>query len=71
MFLEGVVRRVDLMDIAKQYGLFAALVAYVLWENNKREARYISIIEKLTAAFSDLKRDVEEIKNYLKGSGKQ
>lgn len=58
----------DLMDIAKQYGLFVALVVYTLWENNKREQRYIQIIEKLTDAFSDLRRDVEAIKNYLKGS---
>lgn len=68
------------MQIAKQYGLFAALVVYILWffdrllksnkeemrvfraENVAREARYISVIDKLSDSFVDLTTEVAAIK---------
>lgn len=68
------------LDIAKDYGLFVALVAYILWffdkllkttraDNANRESRYISVIDKLSDSFQELKRDVEAIKNHLDRRG--
>lgn len=56
-----------LIQIAKEYGLFVALVVYVIWENRNRELRYISIIDKLSKSFTELKKDVAEIKAWLEG----
>lgn len=75
------------MSVAQDYGLFAALVVYVLWysdkmmkqtradnaerealmrvDNSERESRYIEVIDKLSDAFQELKRDVEVIKQTL------
>jgi hypothetical protein len=50
------------MAIAQEYGLFVCLVAYTLWSNNKREQKYIEVIEKLSDAFESLKQDLTEIK---------
>lgn len=58
-----------LIEIAKQYGLFAALVAYVLWDARHRELRYISIIDRLAKSFSDLKKDVEQIRKLIEKKG--
>jgi hypothetical protein len=52
-----------LVEIGKEYGLFVALVVYVLWENKKREERYIAIIDTLS---EEIKGDLAEIKNNLK-----
>jgi hypothetical protein len=54
-----------LLNIAQEYGLFVALVVYVLWSNYRREERYIQIIEKLSKSFDQLKRDVGQIKEKL------
>jgi hypothetical protein len=51
-----------LMQVAETYGLFVALVVYVLWNNNSREQKYIEVIEKLSDAFESLKQDLTEIK---------
>jgi hypothetical protein len=53
-----------LVEIGKEYGLFVALVVYVLWENQKREERYIAIIDTLS---SEIKGDLLVIKNKLGG----
>lgn len=53
-----------LVDIGKEYGLFVALVVYVLWANQKREERYIAIIDTLSA---EIKDDLAVIKNKLGG----
>lgn len=37
-----------LMGVAKQYGLFVALVVYVLWSSRERENRYIDIVKTLS-----------------------
>lgn len=37
-----------LMQIAKDYGLFVALAAYVLWDTHKREQRYLDVIDTLS-----------------------
>lgn len=66
------------LDIAKEYGLFVALVCWVLWyfdklikamraDHNKRESRYIGIIDRLSESFVELKKDVEEIKHWIRG----
>ncbi len=54
-----------ILQIVEQYGLFVALVIYVLWQNQKREERYIAVIERLSRAFEALKKDVSEIKGKL------
>lgn len=53
-----------LMQIGKEYGLFVALVVYVLWANQKREERYIDIIKTLS---EEVKFDLEKIKHKLWG----
>jgi hypothetical protein len=52
-----------LVEIGKEYGLFVALVVYVLWANQKREERYIQIIDTLS---EEIKGDLAEIKNNLR-----
>lgn len=63
-------------QIAKEYGLFVALVVYILWffdkllrekskENTDRETRYISVIDKLSDSFTNLTKEVEAIKNMM------
>lgn len=37
-----------LFEIAKEYGLFVALVAWVLYTNRERELRYIAVIKTLS-----------------------
>jgi hypothetical protein len=51
-------------EIGKEYGLFVALVVYVLWANQKREERYIQIIDTLS---EEIKGDLALIKNKLSG----
>lgn len=36
-----------LSQVAQEYGLFVALVVYVIWDSRQREVRYISIIDTL------------------------
>lgn len=65
-----------LSKVAADYGLFVALVTYILWffdkllkqnrsENSTREARYISVIDKLSDSFSKLTTEVEAIKAMM------
>lgn len=51
-----------IVEIGKEYGLFVALVVYVLWANQKREERYIQIIDTLS---EEIKGDLAIIKNNL------
>ena len=51
-----------IVEIGKEYGLFVALVVYVLYENKKREERYIQIIDTLS---EEIKGDLAEIKHNL------
>jgi hypothetical protein len=53
-----------LLDIGKEYGLFVALVVYVLWANQKREEKYITIIDTLS---KEIKDDLAIIKNRIGG----
>jgi hypothetical protein len=55
-----------LLQIAQEYGLFVALVIYVLWANQKREERYIAIINVLS---EEIKGDLAVIKNKIGGHG--
>lgn len=54
-----------LMELAQQYGLFVALVVYVLWTNQNRENRYINVIDQLSDSFNEIKNDVKHIKEKL------
>lgn len=53
-----------LLEIGKEYGLFVALVVYVLWANQKREERYIEIINNLS---EEIKGDLAFIKERIGG----
>ena len=53
-----------IIEIGKEYGLFVALVVYVLYENKKREERYIAIIDTLS---EEIKSDLAVIKNRIGG----
>lgn len=54
-------------SLIEKYGLFTALVVWVLWDSRNREARYINVIDKLSESFHEIKNDVEHIKNKLEG----
>lgn len=51
-------------QIAQEYGLFVALVVYNLWANQKREERYIMIINTLS---EEIKGDLADIKKKIDG----
>ena len=53
-----------LVEIGREYGLFVALVVYVLWANQKREERYIEIINRLS---EEIKIDLVKIKEKMWG----
>jgi hypothetical protein len=53
--------------VAKEHGLFVALVVYVMYSNQQREKRYISVIEQLSDSFQSMKNDLKEIKNKIWG----
>lgn len=63
-----------LLQVAKDYGLFVALVAYILWyfdrliekmrkENSEREAKYQAIIQTLT---DDVKERLAKIEAFIR-----
>ncbi len=64
-----------LTEIAKEYGLFVALVCYVLLDSRQRENRYIErenlYVERekehieIIKSVKDIKEDVEEIKQKI------
>jgi len=58
-----------LTSIAEQYGLFVALVVYVIYDSKQRETRYINTIDSLAENFNIvtvIKNDVDEIKADMK-----
>jgi hypothetical protein len=57
-----------LLQIAQEYGLFVALVIYVLWENKRREERYIGIIDMLA---EEIKKDLKFIKSKIGRGGSE
>lgn len=63
-----------LFQIVEKYGLFVALVVYVLWDQRRRESvwiereeKYIGVIDKLSDSFDAIKKDVDSIKTKLWG----
>lgn len=46
-------------QVAKEYGLFVALVCYVLWSNRERELKYISVIQTLSEDVKDRLTKIE------------
>lgn len=55
-----------LLAIGKQYGLFVALVAYVLWNNRERENKYIEVIKTLS---EEVKERLTKIETHIKRRG--
>jgi Flp pilus assembly pilin Flp len=49
-----------LVSIAKEYGLFVALVCFVLWTNRERENKYIEREEKYIGVIQTLSEEVKE-----------
>ena len=56
-----------LLEIGKEYGLFVALVIYVLYENKRREERYIEIIQTLS---EEIKVDLAAIMQKIEAGEK-
>ncbi len=55
--------------VAEQYGLFVALVVYVIWDSRQRETRYINTIDGLSQSLGivgEIQKDVDEIKEGMK-----
>jgi hypothetical protein len=50
-----------LLNIAKEYGLFVALVVYVLWTTRERENRYIEVIKTLSEEVKERLAKIETI----------
>jgi hypothetical protein len=57
-----------ILQIAQEYGLFVALVIYVLFENKRREERYIGIIDMLA---EEIKKDLKFIKSKIGRGGSE
>lgn len=60
----------EIIKLAASQGLwavlFVALLFYVLKENAKREERLLASLEKLSAQYETLTRDINEVKNDVK-----
>jgi hypothetical protein len=57
-----------IQKLATQYGLFVALVVYVIWDSRLREVKYIRIIDDLSRKFgviTDIKKEVYYIKRSI------
>lgn len=55
--------------VAEQYGLFVALVVYVIYDSKQRETRYINTIDGLSQSLGivgEIQKDVDEIKEGIK-----
>lgn len=58
-----------LTTVAEQYGLFVALVVYVIYDSKQRETRYINTIDGLSQSLGivgEIQKDVDEIKEGMK-----
>lgn len=57
-----------LIELAREYGLFVALVVYVILDSRQREIRYIEREQRyigVIESIKDIKDDVKEIKNKV------
>jgi hypothetical protein len=57
-----------LITLAKEYSLFVALVAYVLYDSRQRENRYILREQKyikIIGSIESIKKDLQDIKSGL------
>lgn len=52
-----------LLQIAKEYGLFVALVAFVLWDSRNREHKLIEIIHTLS---DEVKERLTKIESHIR-----
>lgn len=48
-----------LTQIVKEYGLFAGLVAYVLYDSRQREHKYLAVIQTLSEEVKDRLTKIE------------
>jgi Flp pilus assembly pilin Flp len=48
-----------LWQVGKEYGAFAALVAYVLWDSKQREHKYLAVIQTLSEEVKDRLTKIE------------
>lgn len=58
-----------LSAVAEQYGLFVALVVYVIYDSKQRETRYINTIDGLSQSLGivgKIQEDVDDIKEGMK-----
>lgn len=55
-----------ILGIAKEYGLFVALVVYVLYTNRERENRYIDVIKTLS---EEVKERLTKIETIIRKKG--
>lgn len=56
-----------LLQILKEYGLFAGLVAFVIWDSRQREQRYITIIATLSEEVKERLSKIELKVDNLRG----
>ena len=57
-----------ILALANEYGLFVALVAYVILDSRQRENRYIQREQKyisIIESIKGIKKDVQDIKNEI------
>jgi hypothetical protein len=63
------------MQIAKEHGLFVALVAYVLWDGRQREQRLLRVIDTLSddvkVRISKIEANISHLFSYLFGKKKE
>lgn len=50
-----------LVNVAKEYGLFVALVVYVMWANRERELKYLDVIKTLSEEVKERLTKIETI----------
>ena len=55
----------EIIKMACSQGLFVALLFYVLRYNEKREERLMICLERLTTDVSEIKSDIEDLKEKV------
>lgn len=48
------------MELLTKWGPFVALVAWVLWKNDQREARYLDVIASLSEEIKERLMNIEK-----------
>jgi hypothetical protein len=58
-----------LLEVAKQYGPFAALVAWILYKNDQREGKYLTVIQTLSEEVKERLTKIEAKLGRRKNDG--